>query len=240
MRPSLFTILNKRLHLFFRGNRSGVSISYLAQYSDGVFLSVEELVKINSKSFKLLMEHQKQARGIYQKLVDKESNQMNNRWNAGLQLTILLYSLIRSSRVKVIIETGVANGITTNTIMQALLHSNSAGELHSFDILPETKGVYDGSGNWHFHQLHPKKAHLEITQTVNKLSNIDLWLHDSNHGYRWQKFEYELAFGKLRKGGILVSDDVDATSAWTEVTSKLFSETYIIFDNRKFIGIAIK
>jgi predicted O-methyltransferase YrrM len=240
MRPSLFTILNKRLHLFFRGNRSGVSVSYLAQYSDGVLLNAEELVKRDLNLFKPILEHQTQAKSIYQKLVDKESNQINDRWNAGLQLTILLYSIVRSLRVNVIVETGVANGITTNTIMQALMHSNSTGELHSFDILPETKGVYDGLGNWHFHLLNPKSAHKEIWQIVSKLPNIDIWLHDSNHGYRWQRFEYELAFSKLRKGGILVSDDIDATSAWTEVTSKLFSETYIIFDNRKFVGIAIK
>jgi hypothetical protein len=147
--------------------------------------------------------------------VDKESNHINDRWNAGLQLTILLYSIAQSSRVNIIVETRVANGITTNTLIQALMHSNSTGELHSFDILSETKGVYDGLGNWNFHLLHPKSAHKEISQIVNKLPSIDVWLHDSNHGYRWQRFEYELAFSKLWKGGILVSDDIGATSAWT-------------------------
>ncbi len=165
--------------------------------------------------FKPILEHHTQARSIYQKLVDKESNHINDRWNAGLQLTILLYSIAQSSRVNIIVETRVANGITTNTLIQALMHSNSTGELHSFDILSETKGVYDGLGNWNFHLLHPKSAHKEISQIVNKLPSIDVWLHDSNHGYRWQRFEYELAFSKLWKGGILVSDDIGATSAWT-------------------------
>jgi hypothetical protein len=73
-----------------------------------------------------------------------------------------------------------------------------------------------------------------------QLPKVDLWVHDSNHGYRWQKFEYQLAFSRLRKGGILISDDIDASPAWGELAKTLFRESFIVFDSRKFIGIAFK
>ena len=139
-----------------------------------------------------------------------------------------------------IIETGVANGITTNAIMKALEESGAGGELHSFDVLPETNKAYLGEGNWNFHLLKGKSVHNHIKTVVNSLPKIDVWVHDSNHGYRWQKFEYLLALSVLNKNGILISDDIDASSAWGELAEMHFRKSYVIFDSRKFIGIAFK
>jgi hypothetical protein len=44
----------------------------------------------------------------------------------------------------------------------------------------------------------------------------------------------------LKKGGILISDDIDASPAWAELAGSVFRKSYIIFDSRKFIGIAFK
>ena len=86
----------------------------------------------------------------------------------------------------VVVETGVANGITTNAIMRALEGNNASGTLHSFDVLPETKNAYIGNGSWNFHLINSKVAHKQIVNVVSGLSKVDLWVHDSNHGYRWQ------------------------------------------------------
>ena len=139
-----------------------------------------------------------------------------------------------------IIETGVANGITTNAIMKALEESGANGELNSFDVLPETNKAYVGEGNWKFHLLKGKSTHNQIKSVVSLLPSVDIWAHDSNHGYRWQKFEYLLALSVLNKNGILVSDDIDASSAWAELAKTHFRKSYVIFDSRKFIGIAFK
>ena len=122
--------------------------------------------------------------------------------------------MIKASNFKLIIETGVANGITTNAIMNALEESGASGELHSFDVLPETNKAYVGEGNWNFHLLEGKSTHNQIKSVVSSLPKVDIWVHDSNHGYRWQKFEYLLALSVLNKNGILISDDIDASSAW--------------------------
>ena len=107
-------------------------------------------------------------------------------------------------------------------------------------LLPETSNAYIGSGNWNFHLLNSKNTYKQIVNEVSKLPKVDIWVHDSNHGYRWQKFEYLLALKSLNTGGILISDDIDASSAWTELSRSHFRKSYIIFDSRKFIGIAFK
>ncbi len=173
-------------------------------------------------------------------MVKTQSNITNTRWNAEEQLFILLYSLIKANKSKVIIETGVANGITTNAIMKALEESGINGELHSFDVLPQTDKAYSGGGNWNFHLVKEKSAHNEIKSVIDSLPEIDIWVHDSNHGYRWQKFEYLLALSVIGKNGILISDDIDASSAWGELAKTHFRKSYIVFDSRKFIGIAFK
>jgi len=217
-----------------------VSSNFLQKSTNGIFLSIEQLVRSEKEFPKEIINYTEKAKGLFHIVSKTQSSITNTRWNAEEQLFILLYSLIKANNSKLIIETGVANGITTNAIMKALEESGVGGELHSFDVLPETNKAYLGDGNWNFHLVNGKSAHNQIKSVVNSLPKVDIWIHDSNHGYRWQKFEYLLALSVLNKNGILISDDIDASPAWGELAKTHFRKSYIIFDSRKFIGIAFK
>ncbi len=180
------------------------------------------------------------ARSLFKEALINQSSITSKRWNAEENLFVLLYSLIRSNESKFVVETGVANGISTNAIMNALQQAGKNGELHSFDVLPETRNAYSGPGNWNFHLLPTKNTARKIKGIVSKFSKVDIWVHDSDHGYRWQKFEYLLALASLSDDGILISDDIDASPAWGELAKTHFRKSFIIFDSRKFIGIAFK
>ena len=205
-----------------------------------MFLSIEQLVNFEKEFSREIIDFIAKAKDLFCTVTKTQSNITSSRWNAEEQLFILLYSLIRANNSKLIIETGVANGITTNAIMKALEESGANGELNSFDVLPETRKAYSGGGNWKFHLLKEKNAHKQIKSVVSSLPKVDVWVHDSNHGYRWQKFEYLLALSVLGKNGILISDDIDASSAWGDLAKTHFRKSYVIFDSRKFIGIAFK
>ena len=73
---------------------------------------------------------------------------------------------------------------------------------------------------------------------MSKIEKVNLWIHDSNHGYQWQPFEYELAAYHLDSDGILVSDDIDASTAWGVAANSDFNKSFGIFDIRKFFGVA--
>ena len=238
--PKLREIFFKRIILFLYGNRNGVSLNFLQKSTKGIFLSTEEFM-INSKlNYSNLQQDLSVAKTLYKKVLEEYKLITSERWNTELELFSLLYVLVKSKKPQLLVETGVANGVSTNSIMLALGEANSSGLLHSFDVLPETKDAYIGKGKWNFHLLDKKRTHRQLSVAVGKFPLVDIWLHDSNHGYRWQKFEYLLALSRLKEGGILISDDIDASLAWGELAKSHFKESYIIFDSRKFVGIAFK
>ncbi len=238
--PSIYQIFKKRLRLFLYGDKDGVSLNFLQSSSNGIFLSIQDLLDFDSEMPQEARQYISEARSLFKEVSNNQSLITNRRWNAEENLFVLLYSLIRSNKSKFVVETGVANGITTNAIMNALQQASKDGELHSFDVLPEARNAYSGPGNWNFHLLPTKNTARKIKGIVSKFSKVDIWVHDSDHGYRWQKFEYLLAQASLSDNGILISDDIDASSAWGELAKTHFRKSFIIFDSRKFIGIALK
>jgi predicted O-methyltransferase YrrM len=131
---------------------------------------------------------------------------------------LIQYAIVRALRPKTIIETGVANGVSSAHLLLAL-HKNRQGTLHSIEIGDSTylpTGSKPGwvvpdwlRGRWKFHlgdarQILPKLA--------RELPPLDLFAHDSLHTYEHMKFEFEQAFPLLRSGGILIADD----ALWNE------------------------
>lgn len=238
--PGLLDVAKRRIKLSLLGDRDGVSLNYLAKTTNGIFTDIQSLILAERELPREMLKHLSKSKLLFTKTIEDQSRVTNSRWNAEQQLFTLLYSLVISKNPNLVIETGVANGISTNAIMKALEKSKKSGALHSFDVLPETSKAYRGSGNWKFHLLNATKAHTQLRDELQRLAKPELWLHDSNHGYRWQKFEFLLAIKSLRRGGILISDDIDASPAWAELAGTVFRKSYIIFDSRKFIGIAFK
>ena len=238
--PKLREIFFKRISLFLHGNRDGVSLNFLQKSTNGIFLSTEEFMIHSKLNYSNLQQDLSVAKTLYKEVLEEHRLITSERWNAELELFSLLYVLVKSKKPQLLVETGVANGVSTSAIMSALEEDNSSGSLNSFDVLPETKDAYTGKGKWNFHLLDKKRTHKQHSAAVGNSPLIDIWLHDSNHGYRWQKFEYLLALSILKEGGILISDDIDASPAWGELAKSHFRESYIIFDSRKFVGIAFK
>jgi hypothetical protein len=77
-----------------------------------------------------------------------------------------------------------------------------------------------------------------LEATVQEIPGVDLWLHDSDHGFMWQSFEYALAARVLTPSGVLVSDDIDSSTAWGIAAAKIFDKSFGVFDARKFFGVA--
>lgn len=233
-------ILRRRLELFLKGERRGINVGNLHASATAHFNDLNSLLKSNPQfSFdKKLQINSLELK--YEEYLRKAIQIVNPIWNGEKQLFMLLYTISSSIKDGEIVETGVANGFTTNSIMKALQDSMSSASLTSFDILPETINAYVGDRKWNFQLLSGRRLHKQLQKIVDDLSNISLWVHDSDHSYKWQKFEYTLASQRLRSGGILVSDDIDTSAAWITVIPKYFKYNYVIFDSRKFIGIAIK
>lgn len=220
-----------RNHLFFS---QGLNATWLSQYGLTINASLDNLLN-QDYSYSQLGDYLEDGAKIYRRFSTSNSGKFAPyKFDGGENLCVFLYAWIMTAKPKIVVETGVASGITTNVIMEAL--GKVGGQLYSIDINPKSKDVYRGGHPWNFVLLKSPRG-KSLNKFVQKIQPIDLWIHDSDHSYKWQKFEYEVAKKSLTKKGLLVSDDIDTSSAFGEFAMKNRGRGSAIFDGRKFFGV---
>lgn len=130
-----------------------------------------------------------------------------------------LYDLCRASRPSLVVETGVADGLSSLFILKAL-DENRKGNLYSIEK-PDLRYLEGKESGWVVPQAYRHRWHLIIDsseralpQLLNKLGKIDFFLHDSSHSYSNMLFELFLAWKHLRHGGYLMADGVLESKAF--------------------------
>ncbi len=150
---------------------------------------------------------------------------------------VLLYSIVKSIRPEIIVETGVGQGVSSTAILLAL-KTLGHGRLISID-LPNfvTQGYVnaDGQRDWvHLPAdkstgwLVPDELRSKWTLLIGSSrdllpsirGNIDMFFHDSDHSYVNMTYEYEWAITQLSNGGVLSSDDVGWNHAYRDFLRK--------------------
>lgn len=123
------------------------------------------------------------------------------------------YAVIRALKPEIVVETGVANGISSAYILLAL-EKNQKGQLYSIDIgdrvlLPPgapTGWIVPGwlRHRWTFHMGDTRAL---LAPLLARLGEIDVFVHDSLHTEDHMTFEFQTAYPHLKPGGVLISDD---------------------------------
>lgn len=138
---------------------------------------------------------------------------------ADMSLARLCYAVCRLRKPLVVVETGVAYGVSSAFLLKAL-SVNGSGELRSIDLPPLAEGADDQVGRLVPADLRPRwslrrgrSRHL-LPEVVSGPASIDMFLHDSLHTYRNITFEFQTVWPKLPPGGVLISDDVDPNRAF--------------------------
>lgn len=163
----------------------------------------------------------------------------------------ILYALCRIMKPVNVVETGVASGLSSTYILEAL-HKNRKGHLYSIDLPnyeeelvrqnspcynPGSPGILPPglATGW----IVPKELHsnwtIEFGLTVDKLppllkrlGSIDVFLHDSEHTYQNMFWEYSQGWSALTQGGILLSHDFDWNKAFRDFSTKVRRKPTII------------
>lgn len=140
-----------------------------------------------------------------------------------------LYVLCRLVRPQVVVETGVCLGISSAHILYAI-QKNGSGRLVSIDLplksLSEEPGSFvpiELKDGWTF----LKGASRDLLPSLAEELAVDLFMHDSEHTYSNMLFEYRTIWPSIIGGGLLLSDDVSWTKAFSEFTT----------ENRKEIAV---
>ena len=159
------------------------------------------------------------------------------------------WCLARHLRPKRSVETGVARGLTTRALLEAL-ERNGHGHLWSIDLPPllesnlseETAAAVPQSlyERW---TLLPGSSRRVLPGLVADLGPIDLFVHDSMHTARNVSFELEHVWRALVPGGAMLIDDVEknvATSRFLEAHPNTPAAIFASDDGKVLIACLIK
>ena len=184
-----------------------------------------------------------------------ESFQWWNDGDAGLVRAI--WCLIRHTKPKKVVETGVAHGVTSRCILEALAR-NGDGYLWSIDLRPVDRfwrkqvGAAVGNsqvGRWSYIQGSSRRR---LPGLLERLGEIDLFVHDSLHSERNVRFELDRAWPAMGANGAVVVDVVDANWGFRSFTQAFSPELSLVceaeplhpdirrFNKKGLFGISLK
>ncbi len=144
----------------------------------------------------------------------------------------ILYAVVRALQPSHVIETGVAEGVSTSYIGAALV-DNGHGVVHSLELppadMPDDVALEDGSVYAWQHKgvafLVPNEIRAalgerwdvrlgDVRETLPVLlaevPSIGLFFHDDLHVPTHMLWEYQLVWPHIVSGGMLMSDDANA------------------------------
>jgi predicted O-methyltransferase YrrM len=141
-----------------------------------------------------------------------------------------IYCCVRVLKPENMIETGVAHGASSWIILNAM-HKNKKGKLFSIDLPDnDTNAAYNFKSKSKTGWIVPEKlrnswelrlgdAKIILPEILNRLKQLDIFFHDSDHSYEHMKFEFETVIPYLSHKGIILSDDVHKNDAFREFTA---------------------
>jgi predicted O-methyltransferase YrrM len=167
-------------------------------------------------------------------------------WAARKELIKLIGGLVSLMRPNVVVETGVALGFTTATILAAM-RKNEQGHLYSVDLPAVQYGHQRETGSAVPAEFRDRwtlllgRSQKLLPPLLREVEPVDLFLHDANHAYSAQLREYRAAWPQLRPGGVLVSDDV-GNPAFIEFATEVGVRPYLVPGSRSdsVIGLVRK
>jgi len=127
-----------------------------------------------------------------------------------------LWCLVCHLNPRNVVETGVAHGLSSRIMLEALQRMGAGGRLASIDRPAMTiherraeigAAVPEGlRGEWDFLAGASRRM---LPPLLRQLGQIELFVHDSLHSTRNVRWELSTAWQKLPPGGFVVVDDVD-------------------------------
>ena len=167
-----------------------------------------------------------------------------DRYHSGDFDVLLLYLLVRLKRPETVVETGISSGRSSTAILEAL-ERNGSGTLYSIDLPKLSEGTtttvtlqgasyrqYVKEGEAEPGWLVPSAlkgrwrkilgdSNKELPRLAETLSSIDLFYHDSDHTRETMLAEFRTVWPLIPPGGVLLADDISASTAWQEFTHEV-------------------
>ena len=171
------------------------------------------------------------------------SPRLGEGFDAGVGLAQAAYVTVRHLKPARVVETGVARGVTTRFVLEAMAE-NSHGQLTSIDLPPLTR-------HWHQHtaaavpqRLHHRwqfvrgSSRRELPYLLEQ-GPVGVFIQDSSHTQRLMHWEMQTAWPHVEPGGVLLSDGANRSRAFRE-SGALAEGTWLTaheWERERYLGV---
>jgi predicted O-methyltransferase YrrM len=158
----------------------------------------------------------------------------HSSWDYGISMTLgtVLYAICRRQKPDIVVETGVASGVSSAYILCAL-EQNKHGQLYSIDL----PGWGENQSGWRIPDYLRHRWHLILGKSserlgplLEKVAEIDTFLHDSDHSYQNMSWEFQTAWAHLKAGGLLLAHNIDYNDAFSDFCHRHVVKGYSLTD----------
>jgi predicted O-methyltransferase YrrM len=168
--------------------------------------------------------------------------------NGDVALASIVYLVARTTAPAVVVETGVAYGVTSAFVLQALA-ANGDGRLWSVDLPPLGADAQSHVGSlvpdhlrdrWNLRRGVSRRL---LPGILERAKSIDLFIHDSLHTHSNMLWEFETAWPHLRPGGWLIADDIEGNAAFGEFADRVDCSMSLVIQEegkRAMLGVLRK
>ena len=169
--------------------------------------------------------------------------------DADITLARAVWCTTRHIQPEVVIETGVAHGVTSRIVLEAQ-NRNDRGHLWSIDLPhPLDLRLHAETGVAVTDECRSRWTYLEgaskdrLPPLVPELGHVDMFIHDSLHTARNTLFEMEQAASAMRPGGVMLVDDIKSHLGFATFAKRHPEYQSIVCETEDHIGmfgIAVK
>ena len=158
--------------------------------------------------------------------LEAQGPEFGERYDSDVALAQANWCCVRHLQPERVVETGVARGVNSRVILEGL-ERNGTGHLWSIDLPPVLDGWRTQSGAAVTSGLRGRWTFLEgssrrhLRPLLADLGSIDIFIHDSLHSAANMRFEMATAWTHVRRGGVMIADDIESNPAFAVFTRTL-------------------
>ncbi len=135
-----------------------------------------------------------------------------------------MWCIVLHNQPDVVIETGVAHGVSSRVVLEALAR-NDHGHLWSIDLPhPLNERLHRETGVAVTDVCRTRWTYLEgesrrmLPPLVAQVPKVELFIHDSLHTAENTLFEMEQAASNMAQGGVMLVDDIRGHDGFANFT----------------------
>jgi hypothetical protein len=160
-----------------------------------------------------------------------------------LSLTRAVWCSVLHLRANVVVETGVAHGVTSRIVLEAF-NQFSAGHLWSIDqphLFDPSLHIETGAAvpeqlrsRWTYVEGSSRRRLPAVLRTVGQ---VDVFVHDSLHTARNTLYEMSQAFQVLAPGGVMIIDDISTHQGFASFVKRTPGTRNIVCRSADGLGL---